>query len=699
MSDRPSPPLQLSLAKRLAFSAVVVVAFLLLLEGLLALVGVQALVRDEDPFVGFAGRFPLFSERVGRDGVPRLVTSRNKSAFFNEQSFRSDKGEGTTRIFCLGGSTTYGRPYADPTSFAGWLRELLPEADRARRWEVVNAGGISYASYRVAALVEELVAYEPDLFVVYTGHNEFLEERTYRELREIPGPLRTLMGWLSRTRTWAALSGLGPQRGGAAEARTDEGRSILPQEVRARLDNSAGPALYEREDGLTEQVLDHYRLSLERIVRMAREGGARVLLVVPASNIKDCTPFKGEPSPGLDDAARGRLRELEARRADAGADTALPLLDEALALDPRNADLLFERGRLRLEQGDFDGAEADFRAARDEDVCPLRATTRMQEIVREVAGDLDVPLVDYPALLRAEAVSRRGHAILGEEFFLDHVHPTIEGHRLLALALVEEMSTMGLLNPEPGWGPAALERVVRRVEARIDPAEHARALANLSLTLNWAGKNEESRRLARRALDSGYEDATMLMMVARHEALEGNDAAAADYFRRALDASPNSPVVHSQAGLLHSGRGDLEAAAAHFFLASLLWEDNEVYHEQLAATMSQRGRPRAALRSLRRAAALNPADAELLERIERVRARLLPNEREVPEASISVSRHPSGFPRTVAQSSPGADGTPRFDGIWTEWYEDGRLAAFADYREGRLVGSPVRWSREGARQR
>ena len=43
----------------------------------------------------------------------------------------------TYRIFCLGGSTTYGRPYNDTTSFAGWLRELLPVADPQRRWEVI----------------------------------------------------------------------------------------------------------------------------------------------------------------------------------------------------------------------------------------------------------------------------------------------------------------------------------------------------------------------------------------------------------------------------------------------------------------------------------------------------------------------------------------------------------------------------------
>jgi hypothetical protein len=70
-------------------------------------------------------------------------------------------------------------PQDDTTSFPGWLREILLSADSSKKWEVVNAGGVSYASYRVASLMDGLSDYEPDLFVVYSGHNEFLERRTY----------------------------------------------------------------------------------------------------------------------------------------------------------------------------------------------------------------------------------------------------------------------------------------------------------------------------------------------------------------------------------------------------------------------------------------------------------------------------------------------------------------------------------------
>ncbi|MCK5378818.1 MAG: O-GlcNAc transferase, partial [Acidobacteria bacterium] len=169
----------MSVGKKILMAIGVTVVFFLVLEGVLALVGVEPRLYVEDPFVGFTSTSPLFVEDVDAEGQLVYRTADNKARLFNPQSFPADKGDGTVRVFCMGGSTTYGRPFDDVTSFCGWLRELLPEVDPSHRWEVINAGGVSYASYRVALLMEELIRYDPDLFVIYSGQNEFLEARTY----------------------------------------------------------------------------------------------------------------------------------------------------------------------------------------------------------------------------------------------------------------------------------------------------------------------------------------------------------------------------------------------------------------------------------------------------------------------------------------------------------------------------------------
>ena len=163
--------------------------------------------------MGFASNSPIFVPLRGTGEIPQRITAPNKD-FFNQQRFPTEKTPGSYRILTLGGSTTYGRPYDDSTSFSGWLRALLSVIDKSKNWEVINAGGISYASYRIAKLMEELIRFQPDLFIIYTGHNEFLEERTYREIKQMSPLLRSTAALLQKTRTWTlmdnALKGIKP---------------------------------------------------------------------------------------------------------------------------------------------------------------------------------------------------------------------------------------------------------------------------------------------------------------------------------------------------------------------------------------------------------------------------------------------------------------------------------------------------------
>ena len=86
--------------------------------------------------------------------------------------------------------------------------------------------------------------------------------------------------------------------------------------------------------------------------------------------------------------------------------------------------------------------------------------------------------------------------IPGEELFFDHVHPSIEGHRLLALALLETMAEQGLATPGVGWDEAAVERITQEVMDGLDDTARAAALTNESKVLGWAGKLVEAHDVA-----------------------------------------------------------------------------------------------------------------------------------------------------------------------------------------------------------
>ncbi|MEJ2596615.1 MAG: hypothetical protein P8100_16150, partial [bacterium] len=380
--------MKVSFLKNLVLGLGVALVFLVIIELILMAAGVTPLYERTDTSVGFSGYAPLFQEHTQPDGTRILSTAHNKIQWFNLQSFPAKKAEGVTRIFCLGGSTTYGRPYDDRTSFAGWLRRLLPEVDTSHRWEVINAGGISYASYRVARLMEELSDYEPDLFIVYSGHNEFLESRTYRKLLRVPGFVRGLAVLASRTRLYSVLYDL-----------ANKSEEVLPTEVDALLDHSVGPEDYHRDDDMRDAIIEDYRKSLLRMTHISEHAGADLILVTPASNIGDFAPFKSEPGPmlsAIDISKVDSLKFLASKALEEGDPTrAEKIALEALAIDGRDPETLYLHAQALRDLNRIEEARNAFIQSRDEDVCPLRALTPICQIAADVAQTENTGFVDF----------------------------------------------------------------------------------------------------------------------------------------------------------------------------------------------------------------------------------------------------------------------------------------------------------------
>ena len=578
----PPVPLRLPVWKKAFFGLLVTVLVFVAAELLLLAFGVRPLAYDEDPYVGFSAQLPLFVDQTEPDGPPMMVTAVNKQHLFNRQQFVRDKPAGVYRIFCMGGSTSYGRPYDDRTSFCGWLRELLPVADPSREWEVINAGGISYASYRVALLMEELIQYEPDLFVIYSGQNEFLERRTYEGIIQMPASVRGLGGLLSRTRTYTAFKQLAH---GAPRS-----KQALPQEVETLLDDTLGPDDFHRDDGFHEQVLAHYRYNLARMIDIARSVSARVILVLPASNLRDCSPFKSQHVAGLSAPQLQRWEDLyqtsEQDYDNSQWTDALAKLDEAQKIDPRHAELHYLRGRVLYALGRYPDAKAALQRARDEDVCPLRALSPMGQIVKDVATEREVPLVDFDALVE----DRAEHGIPGDDLFLDHVHPTIEGNRLLALELLTVMVRAGAVQTAASWGPKTIQAVKKRVEDSLDEKAHGIALRGLSMVLGWAGKHEEARKLAARAAQMVPEDAEAHFRAGASAQQLEHFEEAAQFYQQALAMDPDHPQAHNKLGTLLHRKGDLNQALQHFQRAVQLLPDFADALNNLGVMMENQGK-------------------------------------------------------------------------------------------------------------
>jgi len=585
--------------KNLALGLSVTIVFYLLIELILLAAGVTPMNKRTDSSVGFSGYAPLFQKQSQSNGKELYSTAHNKFQWFNMQSFPARKAEDVTRIFCIGGSTTYGRPYDDHTSFCGWLRRFLPAVDSTQRWEVINAGGISYASYRAARLMEELAEYEPDLFIVYSGHNEFLESRTYSKLMKAPKFVRELAVLASRTRLYTVLYDL--------IYKHDE---ILPTEVEALLDNSVGPEDYHRDDGMSAAILDDYETSLFNMTDISERTGARLIFVTPASNIGDFSPFKTEPSSDLSTLEISQIDTLKhevIKALDKGDHVqAEAIAREALAMDGRDADLLYLHAHALRALGRTDEARSAFTQARDEDVCPLRALTTISEIVSDVAQTKNTGFVDFVSIVDDHSPN----GIPGSELFLDHVHPTIEGNRLLALAIMEEMKKEGIVSQTATWNEDLIDKISSELENSMDEKAHAIALRNLSKVLGWAGKEDEAERLISLAGEMIPEDSETHVQKGTLLWRAGDREAAMVHFREAARLNPQNASVHRSMGIILSELNRKEEARVELETAISLNPILPFAHFDLGIVLQALGKTKQAEAAYRTAQKLNPNHAE-----------------------------------------------------------------------------------------
>ncbi len=527
---------KLNLGANIAVAVLAPLLFLLLAEAVLYFAGIKPLSLTEDPFVGFSTSQPLFIEQTNTDGQITMVTNPVKLEHFNPQSFPKIKAPGTYRIFSVGGSTAYVHPWTDVVSFSGWLLELLPEADKEKKWDVINAGGISYASYREANLIAELSQYQPDLFIVYSGHNEFLEERTYRKAAKLPAFVREASAWLDRTRTYTAMRLLLRKIKSSSSAeqgkRTEASKSQMEGEVDDVLAKTIGPTSYRRDDTLKQEVLEHYRASLERMARIAKASGAKVLYLTTPGNEKDCSPFKSQPEP-----------------------------------PERDANVLYASGQKAFAEGRFPEAKILFQKALDEDICPLRALNPMRGIVKDVAEANQEPWIDFTAILEQKTQVQFGHNILGEPDFVDHVHLTIEDYRLIARSILDKMVELGAVHPGADWGEPAVQRVSVKVMAKVDDQMQGLGLHNIAKVLNWAGKHEDAARIAERALQK---DTTSLeaiwssLFVGAARERQGKENEAIPQYRRAVRLDPKNPLSRNYLAGALMRAGSFEEAAAQY---------------------------------------------------------------------------------------------------------------------------------------
>ena len=114
------------------------------------------------------------SYRINPQAARRFFPRQYVRLAPGQDRFARDKDARAFRVFALGASTLLGFPNPAYTSFPNFLQQMLADAYPAREIEVVNCGVTAINSFVLREFVEEVAEHEPDLVVIYAGHNEFV---------------------------------------------------------------------------------------------------------------------------------------------------------------------------------------------------------------------------------------------------------------------------------------------------------------------------------------------------------------------------------------------------------------------------------------------------------------------------------------------------------------------------------------------
>ena len=254
--------------------------------------------------------------------------------------------------------------------------------------EVINLGMTAVNSFTLNDLTRHVERMNPDLVIIYAGHNEFYGAlgagATPDALPKSPWFGRT---WLTLKRSALVLALeqliVGPPDYGLDAASNE--RTLM-----ARVVQNATIAF---EGELYEAGIDQFRSNMDRVLDAFADAHIPVVAGTLVSNLAEQHPLSRTP----------------------------------------DAEEAFESARRLLDEGRAEEALAHFERARDLDQIRFRASADINTIIRSWGQRPGVAVVDLEPVFRQASPS----GIPGYDLFTDHLHPTQQGYELMGQSFME----------------------------------------------------------------------------------------------------------------------------------------------------------------------------------------------------------------------------------------------------------------------
>ena len=364
------------------------------------------------------------------------------------EHFLVSKPPGTFRIFCLGGSTTIGYPYWYNGAFSSFLRDRLKSIFPDHSVEIVNVGMTATNSYTVLDLSEDVMDCEPDLLIVYDGHNEF-----YGALGVASNEYGTPTRWMTllrlralHLRTFQLLeSGVSKLLSILGKTPVDYSRRVTMMEHVARGRNVPyGSDAYLKG-------FDAFQQNLQELADRCQDKRIPLFLITQVSNLRDQSPFISNNSPGIPQQQRAQFQQLYTNgvqlQSQGLRDSAIALFRSATALDSLYADAHYRLAQCLDAEDRKPEAYPEYILARDYDELRFRTDSKFNNLIRSMEDHEHCFVVDIEAVFK----SLSQDSLIGRNFIIEHLHPNARGHFLIAKECARLMRDRGLVASSEEW--------------------------------------------------------------------------------------------------------------------------------------------------------------------------------------------------------------------------------------------------------
>jgi len=561
--------------KRLAITVIVVPAVALLVT--------ECVMRAAG--FGYAPRLLLRQTLFGRAawvinmkaGARYLGEAFGRGPLF--QAVPAEKGSNTVRIVVFGESAVKGEVYsavAVPAQLEVMVRSALPGCEV----QVVNAGMPAINAWAVRDFARECRAIQPDVYVLYTGNNEFIGPygAGRRGMLAYWPPLIRARMWLASLRLFQ-LAHRVAERGGPPSTPW-EGMAACAQ-------RQTSP-----DDPTLSLVVRNYEDNMRAIVTEARAHGIEAVVCTLAAQARGWPPFASRTrsaTTGAVYATWAAAYDEASNAVQRGAwEEAARWYEEAAVHDDGYAEAAYQHAACLERLGVQQQAAECYVRAKDADALKFRPVSAQHAALRRVAAAAQVPLVDTAGLVEGARWQTHGTQAL----LYDHVHFTPYGSYLAASNLCAVLLTMPVLRKHAGDSAEVMSYDACMEYLGWTQPDEWDALGKTAQFLEqypFSAQSDHSQRLARARAELQEAEALVMTAGLAHAIAVCEEMAA---------RWPHSAAVQDKLGQAYAGARRYDAAAQAYQRAINLNGTRVDTWARFGTLLCAAGRPHDALRLL-----------------------------------------------------------------------------------------------------